>query len=93
MVVDGAAASLLKAPEPWLLKQAGAKDTIVVGCVLPFEGSDQDVVGKAVHAALKMALNDMAAQKPLPFNVNLTCYNTRVSARGKGGLWWLGGRR
>lgn len=76
----GANSSLFKGPEPYVIKQSGAQETILIGCALPFEGSDQDSVGKAVHVALKMALQDLVPKMKPPVNVNLTCLNSRVRA-------------
>lgn len=73
----GANSSLFKGPEPYVIKQSGAQETILIGCALPFEGSDQDSVGKAVHVALKMALQDLVPKMKPPVNVNLTCLNSR----------------
>jgi hypothetical protein len=73
--------SLAQGPKSLLFESKGATKTILIGCVMPFEGSDQAVVGKAVHAALKMALEDLGPTLKLPVNVNLTCLNTKVRSK------------
>jgi hypothetical protein len=76
VVVD---AELQRGPKPWVLEVPGANKTLLLGCVLPFAGSDgQDVTGKAVHVAIKMALRDVGKLMRIPLNVNLTCLNSKV---------------
>jgi hypothetical protein len=70
--------SLAQGPKSFLWESKGATRTILIGCAVPFEGSDQAVVGKAVHAAFKMALQELGPTLKLPVNVNLTCLNTKV---------------
>lgn len=65
-------------PKPYMFRTQGAKKTVQVGCILPFEG-DQAVVAKAVHQALQMALQDFGGSLKGPVNINLTCFNTKVS--------------
>lgn len=80
VVVD---AELQRGPKPWVLEMPGANRTLLLGCVLPFAGSDgQDVTGKAVHVAIKMALRDVAKLMKIPTNVNLTCLNSKVGSEG-----------
>lgn len=71
------AVSTMQGPKSVLIEAKGATKTVLMGCVLPFEGSDQTPVGKAVHAALLMALRDLGPSLKIPVNINLTCLNTR----------------
>jgi hypothetical protein len=76
-------AELQRGPKSWVLEVPGANRTLLLGCVLPFAGSDgQDVTGKAVHIAIKMALRDVAKLMKIPTNVNLTCLNSKVGPEG-----------
>lgn len=72
------AASTMQGPKSVLIESKGATKTVLMGCVLPFEGSDQTPVGKAVHAALVMALQDLGPTLKVPVNINLTCLNSKV---------------
>jgi hypothetical protein len=65
-------------PKPYIFRVQGAKKTVQVGCILPFEG-DHAPVAKAVHQALQMALQDFGGSVKGPVNINLTCFNTKVS--------------
>lgn len=66
-------------PPSYLWEAKGATQTVLMGCALPFEG-DHAIVGKAVHVALKMAIQDYGASLKVPVNINLTCFNTKVGA-------------
>lgn len=68
----------MQGPKPVVVEAKGATKTVLMGCVLPFEGSDQTPVGKAVHAALLMALKDLGPILKVPVNINLTCINSKV---------------
>jgi hypothetical protein len=68
----------VQAPKPWVLKQEGASKTVLIGCILPFEG-DLQIAGTSIYHALKLAVSD-EAPKVLPgFNVNVTCINTKCA--------------
>lgn len=76
--VAGVHAGHVQAPKPWVLKQEGASKTILIGCILPFEG-DLQIAGTSIYHALKLAVSD-EAPKVLPrINVNVTCINTKCA--------------
>lgn len=68
--------STVKAPPPWVFNQTGATKQILVGCALPFEGS-QAVVGESAYEAAKMAIQQQAPKYVPGFNVNFTCVNSK----------------
>lgn len=70
--------SNVTAPAPFIFKQKGAIKTIMIGCSLPFEGSQQ-LAGEAVYSALKLAITDLAPKIIPNLNINLTCFNSRCS--------------
>lgn len=74
----GRQAAYVQAPQPWVLKQEGATDTIVIGCILPFEG-DLRLAGNAVYHALQLAVSEEAPTLLPGINVNLTCVNTKCA--------------
>jgi hypothetical protein len=74
----GRQAAYVQAPQPWVLKQEGATDTIVIGCILPFEG-DLRLAGNAVYHALQLAVSEEAPTLLPGVNVNLTCVNTKCA--------------
>lgn len=72
----GAYEANVSVPAPFLFKQPNANTTLLVGCILPFEGN-QEGIGVAVAAGLRMGIKELAP-KIIPWaNINLTCLNTR----------------
>lgn len=69
--------SSLAGPEPIIFKTPGATKTILLGCLLPLSGTDQDISGNAVLQGAKLALQDLLPKLKLDVNVNLTCLNTK----------------
>jgi hypothetical protein len=74
----GVNAADVQVPQPWVFEQPGATDTVLFGCILPFEG-DLRLAGKSVYHALKLAIMEEAPQVLPGVNVNLTCINTKCS--------------
>jgi hypothetical protein len=72
------AVSAAPAPKPWVFQQPGAASTVLIGCILPFEG-DLQLTGKAVYHALRMAITEEAPRALPNVNANLTCANTQCS--------------
>jgi hypothetical protein len=66
----------VKAPPPWIFTQKDAKQMLLIGCSVPFEGSQQ-LVGSAVFSALKMAVTDLVPTELSGVNVNVTCINSK----------------
>jgi hypothetical protein len=66
----------VKAPPPFVFTQKDAKQTLLIGCSVPFEGQQQ-LVGQAVLSALKMAVTDIVPVELPGFNVNITCINSK----------------
>lgn len=77
-LVAGKNAGLVQAPKPWVLRQEGAAETILIGCILPFEG-DLRLAGNAVYHALKLAISEEAPTLLPDYNLNLTCINTKCA--------------
>jgi hypothetical protein len=66
----------IKAPPPFLFTQKDAVKTLLIGCSVPFEGSQQ-LVGEAVLSAMKMAVKDLVPKELPGVNVNITCINSK----------------
>jgi hypothetical protein len=56
--------------------QKDAKQQLLIGCSVPFEGSQQ-LVGQAVFSALKMAVTQLVPKELPGVNVNVTCINSK----------------
>lgn len=74
----GKHATHVQAPKPWVLRQEGATNTVLIGCILPFEG-DLRLAGNAVYHALKLAVSEEAPTLLPDYNINLTCVNTKCA--------------
>uniref|UniRef100_A0A383W2N6 Receptor ligand binding region domain-containing protein n=1 Tax=Tetradesmus obliquus TaxID=3088 RepID=A0A383W2N6_TETOB len=66
----------VKAPPPFLFTQKDAKQTLLIGCSVPFEGSQQ-LVGAAVLNAMKMAVTELVPKELPGVAVNITCINSK----------------
>jgi hypothetical protein len=66
----------IQAPPPFVFTQKDAKQKLLIGCSVPFEGSQQ-LVGQAVFSALKMAVTQLVPKELPGFNVNVTCINSK----------------
>jgi hypothetical protein len=78
MLPDLTGRQTMQPPKPWVLDQEDAGQTILIGCILPFEG-DLRIAGNAVYHALKLAISEEAPTLLPGVNVNLTCVNTKCA--------------
>lgn len=72
-----AARSGLTGPEPFLLRQPGAQQTLRIGCLLVRQQLQQGGTSLA-HEAMKLSLRDNLPKIMPAFNTTLTCYETQV---------------
>jgi hypothetical protein len=78
LLPDLAGKQVMPPPKPWVLDQEDSAQTILIGCILPFEG-DLRIAGNAVYHALKLAISEEAPALLPGINVNLTCINTKCA--------------